>query len=107
MIFQNRGLLNPWSSRAARRARACAELEAGGGMNITLADLRAAGLLLPPERSATGRRILRLPPRPMPTPLPHLELEGRGILVRGRRGKLLCYCHAGDAWVGTSPRAFD
>ena len=76
-------------------------------MNITLADLRAAGLLLPRERSAAGRRILRLPPRPMPTPLPRIELEGRGILVRGRRGKLLYYCKPAGGWVGTSPRAFD
>lgn len=56
-----------------------------------------------------GRWTLHLPPVPPPRPTLWSGAVGRDltILVRGRRGKLLCYCHAGDAWVGTSPRAFD
>ena len=56
-----------------------------------------------------ARRTLHLPPAPPPRPLTWSGEAGGNltILVRSVRGKLLGYCHRGDAWVGTSPHAFD
>ena len=55
------------------------------------------------------RRTLHLPPAPPPGPMVWSGEVGRDltILVCNARGKLLGYCKRGDAWVGTSPHAFD